>query len=687
MLTRLHALPFVAGYIVALLLLSACGGPQISLTGTVIDAYTGKPVSSANLALGRNQRITDAGGTYEFPSWRDQDTLKITAVGYEPLSIALDSQPQLAQATPPSVKLNPTLRPNTLAGMLTDSYTGLPLAHARISAGGAISTTSDIDGRYTLSGVAETFTLTISAQGYESRSEPMVRQTHFDAVVRPNTLSGIVKDSFSGKPLLGASVAIGDIAVPTNAEGYYYIAGVPENATVQINAAGYAVLTQPIEKATTIDAALRPDILRGTLLDAVSGAPITDATIIATPTTNSADVAYTRIDNSVDGTFKLDGLPEHGFLQVLAPGYRKAVIEVKPEGIDEPIKLEPFQAKALYMKTSVASQGMEVVDTYFDLIDRTELNALVLDLKSDNLGDLGLIYYDSQLPIVKELGLSKPYMDLTALLAEARRRNIYTIARIHIFAHDNLLAETRPEWAAHDTRGCKPNENRLCHGPIFYADWDIAWLDPWNEQVWDYNIALATEAAQLGFDEINFDYIRFPNDGRTEYMQLSKPVDWHNNAQAMYDAIGHFMEKAQRAINGSGAFFSADVFGYAAWTPQPNIGQNIAIMGQHADYICPMVYPSHFVFGEMGFDDPATHPYEIVAESLKRGEALIGAGRARLRPWLQDFTLLWRPPIVKYGDAEVRAQIDASESLPTSAGWMLWDSDNDYTEGALKHEQ
>src|SRR5205085_4766791 len=233
------------------------------------------------------------------------------------------------------------------------------------------------------------------------------------------------------------------------------------------------------------------------------------------------------------------------------------------------IKLEPFQAKALYMKTSVAAQGMDVVNEYFDLIDRTELNALVLDLKSDNLVDLGLIYYDSQVPIIKELGTSKPLMDVKAILAEAKRRNIYTIARVHIFAHDNLLAETKPEWAAHDTRGCKRGENRPCNGPVFYADWDIAWLDPWNQQVWDYNIALATEAAQLGFDEVNFDYIRFPNDGATQYMTLSKPADWRNNPQAMYDNIGSFMDRAKRSINGSGAFFSADVFGYAAWAPQP----------------------------------------------------------------------------------------------------------------------
>ncbi len=665
--------------------LAACGGPDIALNGTITDAYTGKPIPAATVKLGDSELTTDASGKFQIAKWTDKDTLQVVANGYEPVSIALAAQPQTAKPTPPAVTLDAKIRPNTIAGAITDSYTGKPLAGARVQASATISATTGADGRYTLSGLPESFTLTIAAPDHESISQSFKRTTSFDAALRPNALSGAITDSLTGKPLAGATVKAGDATATTSADGRYRLDNVPENATVQITADGYAALTQPIERMTAINAALRPDVLKGTLLDSATGAPIKNATVIATSTTNSSDVAYTRIDNSADGQFKLDGVPEQGYIQVLAPGYRKATIELKSGGVPNTIKLEPFQAKALYVKASVAAyQGVE---PYFDLIDRTELNAIVIDLKSDNLVDLGLIYYDSQVPIIKELGTSKPLMDVKAILAEAKRRNIYTIARVHIFAHDNLLAETKPEWAAQDTRGCKPNENRLCNGPVFYADWDIAWLDPWNEQVWDYNIGLATEEAQLGFDEINFDYIRFPNDGATQFMQLSKPTDWKKNPQPLYENIGRFMERAQRAINGSGAFFSADVFGYAAWSPQPNIGQNMAIMAQHADYICPMVYPSHFSFGEMGFKDPADHPYEIVAESMRRGTELVGDGRARLRPWLQDFTLLWRPPIVEYGADKVRAQIDGAESASIDAGWLLWDSDNEYTESALKHDK
>jgi hypothetical protein len=308
----------------------------------------------------------------------------------------------------------------------------------------------------------------------------------------------------------------------------------------------------------------------------------------------------------------------------------------------------------------------------------------VIDLKSDLRDDLGLIYYDSQLPIVKELHTARDIMNLSAILAEAKKRGIYTIARIHIFSHDNVLAEAKPEWAGKDRK--TGGVYAVYPGPGIHYDW----LDPWNKNVWDYNIQLGVEAAQLGFDEINFDYIRFPDpDPSTddaERLQLSKPADWKDNPDAMFNNIATFMEQSQRAINGAGAFFSVDVFGYAAWEPQKTIGQNIGLMSQHADYVCPMVYPSHYGLHELGFDNAAAHPYEIVLESLKRGAELVGTNRAMLRPWLQDFTLRWVPKdqIVDYGPGQVRAQIQATEDFGRAAGWQLWDSDNVYTEAALK---
>ncbi|MCG8351834.1 MAG: putative glycoside hydrolase, partial [Chloroflexales bacterium] len=399
-------------------------------------------------------------------------------------------------------------------------------------------------------------------------------------------------------------------------------------------------------------------------------------------TRDGSDVAFQRIDNSTDGEFVLEGIPENGYIQALAPGYRKAVVELASGKVPASIELEPLTVKSIYVTSAVASVP-GLLEEYFDLIDRTELNAIVIDLKSDLRDDLGLIYYDSQVPIVQELGTARPIMDIEAILAEAKRRNIYTIARVHIFSHDNVLADAKPEWAAQDR----------FTGEVF-ADYPTstiryAWLDPWNRNVWDYNIQLSVEAAKLGFDEINFDYIRFPSlefsPEDKERIKLSRPEE-EDTPEARFANIAAVLEQAQRAINGAGAFLSVDVFGYTTWRPDGLIGQDIELMAEHTDYICPMIYPSHYLTGELGFDNPAAHPYEMILDSMQKGQKQVEDKRAQLRPWLQDFTLVWVPEhmIVEYGLAEVRAQIDAVYDFDPTTGWILYDSANDYTEEALE---
>ncbi|HJZ45912.1 MAG TPA: putative glycoside hydrolase [Roseiflexaceae bacterium] len=679
-LPRIRNLPIIAFSLALAALLAACGGPEIPLNGTIIDAYTGKPVPAATINLGGAQLSTDAGGKYQITRWSDKDTLQVAANGYESISIVLAQQPQLAKPTLPAVTLDAKLRPNTVGGTITDAYTGKPLAGALIKASEALSATTAADGRYTLAGVPESFTLTITAPNHEPFSQSLKQQVAFDTALRPDTLAGVVTDRFSNQPVAGATVKVGDkLSTTTGADGKYRLTGVPPNATVEISADGYAALTQPLEKMTSLDVVLRPDVLKGTLVDSKTKAPIANATVIAMPTLGTDAVASERIESSVDGAFKLDGVPEQGFIQVLAPGYRKAVIEIKPGSVPSKIELEPFYIKSLYVTAAVAARH-DLLMSYFDTIDKTELNAIVIDLKSDLRDDLGLVYYDSQVPIVKELGISKPYMNLPEILAEAKKRGIYTIARVHIFSHDNALAEARPEWAAKDrtTGGVFADYP----GPGIHYDW----LDPWNRNVWDYNIQLSVEAAHMGFDEINYDYIRFPSlefaAADKDRLLLSKP---DATAEEKYANIVEMLKQSQEAINGAGAFLSVDVFGVATWEASNLIAQDIGRMGQYTDYVCPMVYPSHFWPGALDFDNPAQHPYEIILESLKRGEKQMAGKRALLRPWLQDFTLTWVPKdqIVEYGPNEVRAQIKATEDFGKAGGWMLYDSANEYTVEAL----
>jgi hypothetical protein len=687
---HLLRLPILAVCLVVAAILASCGGPPIALNGVVTDAYTGRPVSTARLMLGGSEIATDAGGKYQFAQWSAKDTLKIIANGYEPVSVALESRPELAQPTPPAATLDAKLRPNTLSGVVVDSYTNEPIAGALLKAGEAVSITTGADGRYTLAGVPESFTLTIAAPDHEPVSQSLRRTTSFDTTLRPNVLTGLIADSYTGKPIAGAAVEAAGVAGTTGADGRYRLAGVSASATVTIRADGYAALSQPLEKTTVVDAALRPDVFKGMLVDAATGAPIKNATVLATSGPDGAEVAFVRIDDSADGQFQLEGIPEQGYVQVLAPGYRKATIELKPGGVPAAIKLEPFQAKALYITAAVAAGGPKLLNEYLDLIDKTELNALIVDLKSDLRDDLGLVYYDSQVPIVKELGTARDYVDIKGLLAEAKKRGIYTIARVQLFSHDNALADARPEWAVKDRKT----------GEV-YADYPgpgirYAYLDPWNRNVWDYNIQLGVEAAQLGFDEVNYDYIRFPDwygdladfNGRLEF---SKPTDPVNGKEAMFQNIAEFMKQAHRAINGAGAFFSVDVFGRVLLGPSMSIAQDIAHMGPHADYICPMPYPSLWWPGYLGFDNPTAHPYEVILGTLKNGAGLFEGKYAMVRPWLQDHTDPWQGSrVVEYGPAEVRAQIQAVADFGKAAGWMLYDSANAYRGafgGAVKPEK
>jgi hypothetical protein len=677
----LRRAPVLVFSLVLVALLAACGGPDVPLGGTIVDAYTGKPVSAATIQLGGAQLTTDGGGKFQATEWNQKDTLRITATGYEPISIVLAEQPQLAEPTLPLATVNAKLRPNTVSGTITDAYSGKPLAGVLVRASETLSATTTPDGSYSLTGVPEAFTLTVSAHDYDTASQTLKQQIVSDLALRPNILTGTITDRYSGQPVPNATVKVGDaLRAKTGPDGTYRLEGVPSNATVAISADGYAELTQPLEKMTTLDAVLRPDVLKGSLVDSVTGAPIKNATVLATPNAESDAVAAKRLANVADGSFQLDGVPEQGYIEVLAPGYRKALIEIKPGSVPSTLKLEPFTSKALYVTAAVAANH-DLLMKFFDTIDQTELNAIVIDLKSDLRDDLGLIYYDSQVPIVKEIGSAQPKMDLKAILAEAKKRGIYTIARVHIFSHDNVLAEAKPDWAAKDrtTGGVFADYP----GPGIHYDW----LDPWNRNVWDYNIQLSVEAAHLGFDEINYDYIRFPSlefaASDQDRLLLSKP---DATDEQKYANIVEMLKQSQTAINAAGAYLSVDVFGVAAWEPSALIGQDISRMAEYTDYVCPMVYPSHFWPGAAGFDLPAQHPYEIILESMQRGEKQLVGKRAMLRPWLQDFTLTWVPQnqIVEYGPNEVRAQIKAMEDFGKSAGWQLYDSANQYTVEALK---
>ncbi len=756
---HLNRVPHFGLCLALAVLLSACmGGPPIALTGTVTDAYTGKPVSSAKVKIGDTEVSTDASGKYQLPSWSARNTLELGAAGYEAAQIKLAEQPQLEKAAPPSATLDAKLRPNAISGVVTDSYTGKPIAEATVQVSETLQVKTGADGRYRLEGAPESVTLKITAPDHEPVEQALSRTTTFDGQLRPNVLSGVVTDGETGKPIEGVQVKVGAVEAKTGADGRYRLEGVPESATVEINAPGfaplqqtaakttsldvklqnniltgvvtdqysaapiagaqvkggsaeaktgadgryrlegvtagtevvlsadgYAAVTQTIKKVEPLDAALRPNVLKGALTDA-KGTPIKNATIIATTDISGTDVAYARIDNSPDGKWTLKDIPEQGYLHVLSPGYRKVTLPLKQGEVPATIKLEPFESKGLYVTAAVGS-NRDLLEEYLALIDKSELNTLAIDLKSDLRDDLGLVYYDSQTPMVKELKTSADYMDLPGILAEAKKRGIYTIARIQLFSHDNALADARPEWAAKDAKTGKVAADYPGPG-IRYA-----WLDPWNRNVWDYNIALAVEAAQLGFDEVNFDYIRYPDWEKSklasygEKYRFSQPTDPANNPEAMFENIVEFMKRAHRATNGAGAFMSVSIFGRVVIGPSAPISQDITRMSPHTDYIMPMPYPSLWWPQYLGLDNPTAHPYEVILGSMKTAAPFFEGKYAVLRPWLQGGTDPWQGArTVEYGVPQLRAQVDAVRDSGVAKGWVFYESANNYPDAAFRPE-
>jgi len=298
-------------------------------------------------------------------------------------------------------------------------------------------------------------------------------------------------------------------------------------------------------------------------------------------------------------------------------------------------------------------------------VDRSELNAVVIEAKDA----WGFVTYDSQLPQVQEYGTLDVRYDVHEVLRQCRERGIYTIAYIVTF-EDSQLPKARPEWAIQSTSGG------------LWENWSgLNWGDPTREEVWEYNIAIARELAELGFDEVQFDYIRFPTDGPTGqllYYDDLRGLTEEERIQKQYDIITAFVKRAYEELAPTGAFISADVFGYAAWRKMFEQGQDISQMTYYLDYFCPMAYPSHYSRGEQGCANPASCPYIIVLETVKRAGLQMTEGqRARIRPWLQDFTLAGDP---FYGPAEIEEQIRAAYD-GGSVGFCLWNAGNVYTRG------
>jgi len=392
----------------------------------------------------------------------------------------------------------------------------------------------------------------------------------------------------------------------------------------------------------------------GRVVDFFTGKPVKGALV-----TSNNEVVLT----DENGIFTVNtGLTK---LAVRAPGYGRTEETILPlDSLPQEIRLIPFTSKALYLSFyGIGDRSLR--ESAVKLIDETELNTLVIDVK----GDKGMIPYKSSISLAAEVGAQKiiTVREMANLMKTLKGKGIYTIARIVVFK-DNPLALARPDWAI-----------KTQTGEMWRDRENLAWVDPFNKEVWDYNISIAMEAAQYGFDEIQFDYVRFPDSSTPRF---SMP----NTEENRVKAITGFLMEARRRLIPYNVFLSADIFGYVCWNlNDTKIGQRLEEVAGHLDYICPMLYPSGFQYGIPGYRNPVANPYEIVYLSLKRAQERTNLPSYRFRPWLQafrDYAFDGR----YFNDKEIAGEVKAAEGFG-SHGWMLWNPRNCYSSAGLKKEK
>jgi hypothetical protein len=319
----------------------------------------------------------------------------------------------------------------------------------------------------------------------------------------------------------------------------------------------------------------------------------------------------------------------------------------------EPVAM-PDEVRGVHVTMALASLDGKL-EEFYDLTS-AGLNTVQLDVKDEN-GEVA--FNRPGVPLARAAQAARTYYNPREAAAEAEARGIYLVGRVVVF-EDPILSRNRPRLAI-QRQG----------GGVWTSSGGLGWTNPYDERVWKYNVDVAAAAVKSGFDEIMFDYVRFPTDGDVASAVYPKRAREHRSA-----TIARFLEYARGRLEPMGARVSAAVFGLTA-TREMGIGQRPRRLARHLDVIYPMVYPSHYGPGEYGLDDPDGVPGITVARSLRDFRRALRGSDTLLVPWLQDFSLGH-----DYTLEDVQAQILAARDAD-AGGYLLWNPSGVYTDGAL----
>ena len=517
------------------------------------------------------------------------------------------------------------------------------------------------DGAATVRLADKSMEMQIEAPGYEGVVATLGdgAPPEWSVALRPNVLAGRLTDASSSNGIAGADVVLtapdgSQQSTTTDQDGSYHFNSVAEGSTLRVSSEDYGQTEQAVEQQTTVDLSMKPSFVAGQVTDS-QGQPISGARVAAA---NSSAEVFT----SADGTFRLTGVSDVEEVDVSAPGFASQTFAVGANR-EVAVQLDGESIKAVYANLGVLGDP-ERWNTLIQIADTTEINAIVIDVKQDT------IYYDTHVQFFRDIdGMVTPVIDLPSLLGQLKEHGIYAIARMVVFK-DPVVAASRPDLAVKDEVTGQP-----------WLDMNgTPWVNAFNQELWEANADLAAELAQLGFDEVQYDYIRFPSDGDLRTADFGNSYSEEERRAAIEGAVALGAEK----VHAAGAQFAVDLFPIVALLgDDEGIGQTLQDLAPLADYVCLMIYPSHYERGNIPVDGhPNDFPAETVTYTLERSQEWAPGTMRKMRPWLQDFTYPlegYRP----YGPDDVREEIDAAEAMGVS-GWMLWNAAGDFHQTALK---
>ncbi len=616
------------------------------IDGVVHDA-NGNPIAAAAITLAGRSTISDKDGRFHLAVSRGKYDLIGFADGFDSAQQPLAAEDFFKK----NFSADLTLPLNQFRGSVSATDTHQPLAGATVRMDNGATVTTDARGEFVVRGIKSGAKLTASAPGYNGGTLVFQANGARDLQLSPALTRVSVTDQYTNAPLSNVTVSIGEQSAQTDAQGQVVFRALSAGGSLGAQAPGYESVQLSYNGEAGLTLALRPNTLDGTVLDATTKKPIAQALILYNGK---------MIETDARGAYHLDAAPAELTLSVKTPGYRLTSFNLKRASHFD-LPLQPFAAKAIHLYFGISH---EEVITLLDRLRGTEVTAVVMDVKEGP----GEIVWDSQVPLAKEIGAYQEFgISPKDLIEQCRARQLYCIAREVVFK-DSRLATAHPDRALHYPGGGLLNDSTAI------------WLNPAKRENWDYVLALAKELSAMGFDEIQFDYIRYPG--------IPTPAaSEFGTAESRVETIKTFLATASQTLKPLPVFFSGDVFGLTTATDDENgIGQRLEADAPSFDYVSPMMYPSTWKGAESLFQvglgvsscrNPLSCPYEIIFEGTRHAQQRV---KTLIRPWLQAYE------DGNFGVPQYIMQKKGADDSK-SAGWLFWNNQGIYDLATFSRKQ